>query len=88
MTTTATKTIQGITYHQDPTLTTVWYDNPAKIGQPGRGSDTDELAGTLKERDELAKAMVGETDPEAIADADAEIAGLDREIAILWALAG
>jgi len=79
-----TKTIQGVTYHQDPTDPQRWFNNPDLAGA---GLDTCEIYDMhTARRDHFNQLQILDEDA-LIADAHEQIRRLDEEIALLVELA-
>lgn len=85
------KTIAGTTYHQDPTDSDLWYDDPANIGRQGLAYDTCETDSIRDEQDRLRSdirdAQRGEETDEDIDTMTQRITELDHVIQILETLA-
>jgi hypothetical protein len=87
-----TKTIHGVTYHQDPRNSTLWYDDKTKIGS-GSGWNTTELREITSQLRWLERE-IAKLDPNDWEDAGAileyrdQINDCDEEIEVLKALAG
>jgi hypothetical protein len=91
-TATTKKTIQGVTYYQDPADSDLWYDDPTHVGSGRTAFDISELDDMISRRRyyirELHKADRATYDGECQADEGrAEIADMTAQIKVLEALA-